>query len=119
MVGVEYTFLIGGYALSCWIDYAFHFKLPSDISWQGPFYVQMAFASILFIMTFFLPETPRWLASNGFRDESLQTIADLHSNGDINDADTQHVFLEILQAVNYEATQGKITVKASRHPRGA
>ncbi|KAH7033994.1 general substrate transporter [Macrophomina phaseolina] len=111
MVGVEYTFLIGGYMLSCWVDYAFNFALPSNVSWQGPYYVQMGLSFVLFSMSFILPETPRWLASNGFTKESLQTIADLHSDGDIDAEHVQSVFLEVQQAVHYEATLGKSSWK--------
>jgi hypothetical protein len=95
MVGIEYTFLIAGYMLSCWVDYGFNFMLPSEMSWRGPF----------------LPETPRWLAINGFMDESLQTIADLHSNGNTNDEQVQKVFFEIQEAVIYETNLGKSTWK--------
>lgn len=109
MVGVEYTFLIGGYMLSCWVDYGFNFLLPNNTSWQGPYFVQMVLAFILFSMSFFLPETPRWLARNGFTQEALQTVADLHSKGDTADEDVQHVFLEIQEAVRYENTLGKVT----------
>ncbi|KAK0106250.1 hypothetical protein ONS96_003891 [Cadophora gregata f. sp. sojae] len=71
----------------------------------------MGLAFILFSMSFFLPETPRWLARNGFKKEALQTVADLHSAGDINDESVQHVFMEIQQAVKYEATMGKATYR--------
>ncbi|KAI5274266.1 general substrate transporter [Aureobasidium subglaciale] len=107
MVGIEYTFLIAGYMLSCWVDYGFNFLLPSDMSWQGPFIIQIVLSFILFAMSFFLPETPRWLAKNGFMKESLQTVADLHSNGDIEAEHVQHVFLEIQEAVRYEASLGQ------------
>jgi len=106
MVGIEYTFLIAGYMLSCWVDYGFNFLLPSDMSWQGPFIIQIALSFLLFAMSFYLPETPRWLAKNGFMKESLQTVADLHSNGDIEAEHVQHVFLEIQEAVRYEASLG-------------
>jgi MFS family permease len=107
MVGVEYTFLIGGYMISCWIDYGFNFLLPSNHSWQGPYFVQLGLSFVLFMMSFILPETPRWLARNGFMNESLQTVADLHSDGDIHAEHVQQVFLEIQEAVRYEATMGQ------------
>ena len=107
MVGIEYTFLIGGYALSCWIDYGFNFLLPSNASWQGPYFVQMGLSFILFAMSFFLPETPRWLGRNGFMKESLQIVADLHADGDTTPDTVQHIFLEIQEAVRYEATLGQ------------
>lgn len=109
MVGIEYTFLIAGYMLSCWVDYGFNFLLPSEMSWRGPFIIQIILSFILLAMSFFLPETPRWLAINGFMDESLQTIADLHSNGNTEDEQVQKVFHEIQEAVIYESNLGKST----------
>ena len=111
MVGIEYTCLIAGYMLSCWVDYGFHFMLPDHMSWQGPFIIQIILSFILIVMSFFLPETPRWLAKNGFMKESLQTVADLHSDGDINAEHVQQVFLEIQEAVVYEAELGKSSWK--------
>lgn len=107
MVGIEYTFLIAGYMLSCWVDYGFNFVLPSNLSWQGPFIIQIALSFILCTMSFYLPETPRWLAKNGFMDECLQTVADLHSNGDVNAEHVQKTFVEIQEAVVYETNLGK------------
>lgn len=107
MVGIEYTFLIAGYALSCWVDYGFNFLLPGKLSWQGPFIIQIALSFLLFGMSYYLPETPRWLAKQGFLNESLQTVADLHTpDGNIHDEKVQSVFLEIQEAVRYEDTLG-------------
>ena len=119
MVGIEYTCLIAGYMISCWVDYGFHFMLPDNISWQGPFIIQILLSFLLIVMSFFLPETPRWLAKNGFMQESLQTVADLHSNGDVEAEHVQKVFLEIQEAVVYEAELGKagwiVSLKYSLH----
>jgi hypothetical protein len=109
MVGIEYTCLIAGYMLSCWVDYGFNFLLPGKMSWQGPFIIQIILAFILFTMSFFLPETPRWLAKNGFMTEALQTLADLHSKGDTQAEHVQQVFVEIQEAVIYETNIGKST----------
>ncbi|KAH7084551.1 general substrate transporter [Paraphoma chrysanthemicola] len=111
MVGIEYTCLIAGYMLSCWVDYGFHFMLPDAMSWQGPFIIQILLSFLLVTMSFFLPETPRWLAMNGFMKESLQTVADLHSNGDTSAEHVQQVFLEIQEAVVYEASLEKSSWK--------
>lgn len=104
MVGIEYTFLIAGYMLSCWVDYGFHFMLPSKISWKGPFWSQVTLPFVLISMSFILPETSRWLAKNGFLQESLQTVANLHADGDIEAENVQATFLETQEAVRYEAT---------------
>ncbi|KAM0549079.1 hypothetical protein ACHAPJ_009654 [Fusarium lateritium] len=111
MVGIEYTFLIASYAMSCWVNYGFHFLVPSVNSWRGPFFIQLVLAFILVVMSFVLPETPRWLASNGFMKECMQTVADLHADGNIDDSQVQQVFLEIQEAVAYEKTLGEPTWK--------
>lgn len=116
MVGVEYTFLIASYSLSCWVNYGFHFLVPANDSWRGPFYVQIGLASVLFLISFILPETPRWLANNGLFDECLQTVADLHAGGHIEDEHVQRVFLEIKEAVSYEHTLGLTTWKVCYPP---
>ena len=41
--------------------------------------------------------------------ESLQTLADLHSKGDIQAEHVQQVFVEIQEAVIYETQLGKST----------
>lgn len=107
MVGIEYTCLIAGYMLSCWVDYGFNFLLPSEMSWKGPFIIQIALSFILFSMSFYLPETPRWLAKNGYMQECLQTVADLHANGDTSAEHVQQVFVEIQEAVIFETNLGK------------
>lgn len=105
MVGVEYTFLIGGFMTSCWVDYCFSF-VPGNISWQGPFFVQVCIASILTVNSLFIVESPRFLAKNGFFKESLQILADLHSNGDIKESAVNKIFAEIKHAVDLEANTG-------------
>lgn len=116
MVGIEYTCLIAGYMLSCWVDYGFHFLVDSapSMSWQGPFIIQVVLSLILLAMSFYLPETPRWLAKNGFMQESLQTVADLHSNGDTEAEHVHRVFVEIQEAVIYETELGKSSWRVSR-----
>ncbi len=59
-------------------------------------------------MSYYLPETPRWLAKQGFLKESLQTVADLHTpNGDTQAEHVQAVFHEIQEAVRYEESIGQ------------
>lgn len=106
MVGIEFTFNIVGYAISCWVDYGFFFMLPSDLSWQGPYFVQAAMAFLLCGLSVFVPETPRWLAANGFSKEALQTVANLHGNRDVHDQKVLLMYTEISEAVAYESKLG-------------
>lgn len=111
MVGIQMTFNIIGYSISCVVDYGFYFHLPSNISWQGPYIVQACLAGLMLILSFVVPETPRWLAANGFADETKHTLANLHSNGDINNGKVITMYTEIREAVLFERHQGTASWK--------
>jgi MFS family permease len=49
-----------------------------------PWGVQIVPAVILFFGMFFLPRSPRWLASKDRWEEAIQVMAHLHGGGDIN-----------------------------------
>lgn len=103
-VSIEYLCLNIGYALSAWVGYGFFFEMPKSISWRGPFIIQGALAIILITVSFFMPETPRWLIQNGFKEEGLQTLADLHAKGDAEDAHVLHTYVQIVETCQAEAT---------------
>lgn len=106
-ISIEYLCLNLGYLISAWVGYGFFFALPSEISWRGPYIVQAVLAGILTLWTFVLPETPRFLISNGFKDEGLRVLADLHAAGDITDPGIKATFVEISAAVEYEKDLGQ------------
>ncbi|KAG2011147.1 sugar transporter [Coprinopsis cinerea AmutBmut pab1-1] len=106
-VCIEYFFLNTGYALSAWVGYGFFFKIPSEISWRGPYIIQAALSGILFLWTFWLPETPRWLVQHGYREEGLQVLADLHGTGDTSDPAIVKSFVEMETAINFEQALGQ------------
>ncbi|KAG8962818.1 hypothetical protein FRC03_003718 [Tulasnella sp. 419] len=105
-VSIEYLCLNSGYALSAWVGYGFFHVMPSEISWRGPYILQSVLAVILFLWTFLLPETPRFLVKAGFYEEALQTLADLHSNGNIDNPEILKTFQEIVEAVELEKKIG-------------
>lgn len=74
MAGIEFTFLIAGYMLSCWVDYGFKFLLPRNVSWQGPFIIQIIRSFILVAMSFFLPETPIGSRRTAFRGNACRLL---------------------------------------------
>ncbi|KAJ3478128.1 hypothetical protein NLI96_g9979 [Meripilus lineatus] len=106
---IEHICMNAGYALSSWVGYGLFFMLPSDLSWRGPFIVQASLAFLLVLWTFVLPETPHWLIKNGFEQEGLGTLADLHGTGDINDPKIRESYREISAAIEYEARLGQTT----------
>jgi hypothetical protein len=76
--------------------------MPSEISWRGPYIVLTGIAFVLMFWSVFLPETPRWLIRNGFHEEGLATLADLHGDGDINDKVIEATYREIAAAIELE-----------------
>ncbi|KIL00300.1 hypothetical protein PAXRUDRAFT_130244 [Paxillus rubicundulus Ve08.2h10] len=106
-VCIEYICLNLGYAVSAWVGYGFFFAMPSEISWRGPYVVQAALAAVLVAWTFVLPETPRWLVANGFQQEGLSTLADLHGGGDTTHPNIVATYAEIVAAVEFERKMGQ------------
>jgi len=49
----------------------------------------------LAIGCFFIPESPRWLAKNGYWDEAEQIVANIQAKGNREDADVQIEISEI------------------------
>lgn len=48
--------------------------------------IQLVPAGVLLLLIMLFPESPRWLMAHGQQEKSLNTLASLHANGDINDA---------------------------------
>lgn len=79
---IEFTGNIVGYASSVWVDYACSY-IESDISWRLPLFIQCVMGLLLFLGSFVIVETPRWLLNHDHDIEGLVVIADLHSDGDV------------------------------------
>ncbi|KAG4412060.1 hypothetical protein IFR04_014800 [Cadophora malorum] len=69
--------IVAGIIISFWITYGTRF-IPSNWSWQLPFLLQILPGLVLGFGTFFfLPFSPRWLASKGREDEALIVLGKL------------------------------------------
>lgn len=49
-----------------------------------------------------MPESPRWLAQRDNHEKALQALAQLHSNGDVNDPFVQAELVEIESKIKWE-----------------
>jgi MFS family permease len=76
LVGLyELGWQIGG-LVGFWINYGVSTTMPSShIQWLIPFIIQIPPAILLFIGTFFIKESPRWLFSKGKREDALKNLA--------------------------------------------
>ncbi|ODV95587.1 hypothetical protein PACTADRAFT_50287 [Pachysolen tannophilus NRRL Y-2460] len=95
---VQFTGNIFGYATSVWTDYGCSF-FESNLSWRFPLFVQCVIGLLLFLGTFVIVETPRWLLNNDHDAEGIVVLADLYSNGDVHDIRARNEFRNIKEDV--------------------
>lgn len=57
-------------------------------------------------LTWWVPESPRWLVSRGRNEEALKTLVDIHCGGNEADPLARFEYNEIVQALAYERENG-------------
>ncbi|EGO55474.1 Quinate permease [Neurospora tetrasperma FGSC 2508] len=75
LVGIyELGWQIGG-LVGFWINYGVNTTMaPTRSQWLIPFAVQLIPAGLLFLGSFWIPESPRWLFANGKREEAMKVL---------------------------------------------
>ncbi|KAH8654417.1 general substrate transporter [Tricladium varicosporioides] len=56
-------------------------ELTSNNSWLIPIWLQMMFPGLVWIATWFIPESPRWNYTNGHADRAKAFLTKYHGNG--------------------------------------
>ncbi|KAF2843382.1 putative high-affinity hexose transporter [Patellaria atrata CBS 101060] len=89
----------------------------STAAFRIPWGVQMVPALILFFGMFFLPNSPRWLASKDRWEESIQILGAVHGKGDINHPKVLAEYKEIEEALRFEREEAVSSFAALVEPR--
>ncbi|WPK25495.1 hypothetical protein PUMCH_002812 [Australozyma saopauloensis] len=102
---LEFTGNIVGYSSSIWVDYGFSF-LENDWSWRTPLAVQCVMGFLLFMGSFVIVETPRWLLDHDHDIEGLIVISDLYADGVIENELARYEFRQIKENVLVQRIEG-------------
>lgn len=102
---LEFTGNIIGYATSIWVDYGFSF-LQNNLSWRCPLYVQCIMGLLLYLGSFIIVETPRWLLDHDHDIEGMIVISDLYSDGDVEDESGINEYRQIKENVLIARVEG-------------
>ncbi|KAF2500236.1 MFS sugar transporter-like protein [Lophium mytilinum] len=94
-------------------------KAPNQgtAAFRIPWGIQIVPAFILFVGMFFLPRSPRWLASKDRWEEAIQVLAHLHGGGDVNNPKVLAEYHEIEEALRFEREEAVSSYRALVAPR--
>ena len=77
----------------------------STWAWRCPSLIQGIFSILSIIILPFIPESPRWLVSNGHLGAARVAIAQTNSNGDISDPVALTVYKQIIDTLSFEKSE--------------
>jgi len=109
LVGAQQWAITWGILIMFYISYGCSF-IDGTAAFRIPWGLQMIPAIILFFGLFFLPRSPRWLASKDRWEEAEQTLAALHTGGDRSHPYVQQEMAEIRAIVEIDRQSADASV---------
>jgi hypothetical protein len=109
-----------GATIAAWITLG-TLSIQSDWSWRSVSLIQMFPSLISLGLTWWVPESPRWLVSRGRHDEARRTLVDIHCGGDEDDPLARFEYHEIVQTLAFERETGSrswfdlVRTRGNRH----
>lgn len=77
----------------------------STWAWRAPSLFQGIFSLLCIIVLPFIPESPRWLEHQGFREEARIVVAQTNANGDMSSPVVLAIYKEIVDTLRWEKEQ--------------
>ncbi|KAI2617974.1 general substrate transporter [Hypomontagnella submonticulosa] len=100
-------FLVSGGMLAYWTTYGCSLHLPAtSTQWRIPLSLQIILAAMVLVSSFFLPESPRWLARQARFDEAAKNLSYLRSAA-VDSAEITEEMAEIRAQIHEELTIAK------------
>ena len=107
LMTTDLLWVTGGALLSYWFAYGVTQILSGPVVFRLPIGFQLVFEVTMLVLMPFLPESPRWLALHGRRQEALDVLARLHGEGMTADSDVVLTQYEgIINAAEIEGHAG-------------
>ncbi|UZJ55406.1 hypothetical protein CBS101457_004726 [Exobasidium rhododendri] len=111
LVLVEGALIAGGIMIAYWVDYGFYWLDTSSVQWRFPIAFQAAFAVVVLIGIFCLPESPRWLIKKGHYHQAAGVLAQM-DNTSIDDVQVQLTLQQLQDAIgDAEAKLGNFSYR--------
>ncbi|CAK7205120.1 hypothetical protein SEUCBS139899_007885 [Sporothrix eucalyptigena] len=104
IVSLYMTQWVVGYLVAAWVTYG-AFKMDSVWCWRLPSLLQCGPALLQFVLSFFVPESPRWLVYKDRTEEAIQVLTKYHANGEPNTRLVRFEMLEIQATLEEEKLQ--------------
>ena len=114
---VQSALIIIGVAIASWLCFATLYS-NNSMQWRFPVACQVLFSMLVLVCCLWIPETPRWLAKHGRKDEARHIIGRLLNKPD-DDEEVQGQLTEILENIAAEHTEeeptwGEVFTNATR-----
>ncbi|KAJ5194512.1 uncharacterized protein N7498_007950 [Penicillium cinerascens] len=74
----------------------------STWAWRAPSLFQAVFSLLCILTLPFIPESPRWLAHQGYYEEARLSVAQTNSHGNLSDPVVLTIFKEIVDTLKWE-----------------
>lgn len=81
LVTLHAVLLLIGYTIAAWVGVGFYFwDDPQGRQWRPPLAIQCLWPTLLLLGLYWIPESPRWLLTQGRADEAKTILDNLHTD---------------------------------------
>ncbi|KAH8887133.1 general substrate transporter [Thozetella sp. PMI_491] len=114
LIILELVLNILGIVITSWMNFGFTFGPDSSVTWRFPVAFQCFFSIVTFVLTLFMPESPRWLVLRDRIDEARDIIARLLGKNPESPEAKEDLRI-IVDSVSREMQEPAITIKEIMH----